>query len=183
MTKLSLFTILRHTPKISVPMFTENTGCSLQRTPTGWWWTEEITALYCENYTKYINKMGEKTQNSLLTLNLFIYLQPSVWAGIAQSVQLYATGLDGPGIESGRGEIFRTCPDRPWGPPSLLHNGYRVSFPRVKRPGRDIDHPPTSSAEVKEIAELYLSCPSGLSWPVLGWTVPVPLPFTAVTAH
>jgi len=30
-------------------------------------------------------------------------------------------GLDGPGIESQWvGEIFRTCPDRPWGPPSLL---------------------------------------------------------------
>jgi len=23
------------------------------------------------------------------------------------------------------GEIFCTCPDRPWGPPSLLYNGYR----------------------------------------------------------
>jgi hypothetical protein len=23
-------------------------------------------------------------------------------------------------------EIFRTCPDQPWGPPSLLYNGYRV---------------------------------------------------------
>jgi hypothetical protein len=29
------------------------------------------------------------------------------------------------------GEIFRTCPDRPWCPPSLLYNGYRV-FPGVK---------------------------------------------------
>jgi len=27
------------------------------------------------------------------------------------------------------GEIFRTCPDRPWGPPSLLYNVYRL-FPR-----------------------------------------------------
>jgi hypothetical protein len=27
------------------------------------------------------------------------------------------------------GEIFRTLPDRNWGPPSLLYNGYRVSFP------------------------------------------------------
>jgi hypothetical protein len=35
-------------------------------------------------------------------------------------------GLDGPGIESRWGEIFRTCPDRPWGPPSLLTNGCRV---------------------------------------------------------
>ena len=27
-------------------------------------------------------------------------------------------GLDGPGIESLWGEIFRICPDRPWGPPA-----------------------------------------------------------------
>ena len=46
------------------------------------------------------------------------------------------------------GEIFRTYPDRPWGPPSLLYNGYRV-FPRGKeRPGRDSDPSPPSSAVV-----------------------------------
>ena len=40
------------------------------------------------------------------------------------------------------GEIFRTCPDRPWGPPSLLYNGYRV-FPGDKeRPGRGADPSP-----------------------------------------
>ena len=38
---------------------------------------------------------------------------------------------DGPGIESGVGENFRTLPDRPCGPPSLLYNGYRV-FPGGK---------------------------------------------------
>ena len=57
-------------------------------------------------------------------------------------------GLDGPGIESGGGEIFRTCPDRPWDPPSLLYKGYRV-FPGGKeRPGRDADPSPPSSAVV-----------------------------------
>ena len=58
-------------------------------------------------------------------------------------------GLDGPGIESRwRGKIFRTCPDRPWGPPSLLYNGYRV-FPGGKEwPGRDADPSPTPSAVV-----------------------------------
>jgi hypothetical protein len=30
-----------------------------------------------------------------------------------------------------------------------------VSFPAVKRPGRDVDHPPPSSSEVKERIELY----------------------------
>ena len=39
-------------------------------------------------------------------------------------------GLEGP-ENAGGGEIFRTCPDRPWGPPSLVYNGYRV-FPGVK---------------------------------------------------
>jgi hypothetical protein len=34
--------------------------------------------------------------------------------------------LEGPGIESRWGEIFRTYPDRLRGPPSLLYNGYRV---------------------------------------------------------
>jgi len=55
-----------------------------------------------------------------------------------------ATGyrLDGPGLNPRGGEIFRTYRDRPWGPPSLLYNGYRV-FPRSKeRPGRDADHHP-----------------------------------------
>jgi hypothetical protein len=52
-------------------------------------------------------------------------------------------GLDGPGIESRwGGDIFRTCPDRPWGPLSLLYNGYR-DFPGGKgRPGRDADPSP-----------------------------------------
>ena len=67
-------------------------------------------------------------------------------------------GLDGPRIESrwGGGEIFRTCPDRPWGPPSLLYNGYR-RFPGVTWPGRGVDHPHPSSADIKERVELHFS--------------------------
>jgi hypothetical protein len=38
------------------------------------------------------------------------------------------------GWNPGRDEIFRTCPDRPCGPPSLLYNGYRV-FPVGKAAG------------------------------------------------
>ena len=40
----------------------------------------------------------------------------------------------------------------------------------VKRPGRDVNHLPQSSAEVRERVELYLCSPSGPSWPVLGRT-------------
>jgi hypothetical protein len=43
--------------------------------------------------------------------------------------------LNGSGIEYRvRGEIFRIRQDRPWGPPSLLHNGHRV-FPGCKAVG------------------------------------------------
>jgi hypothetical protein len=49
------------------------------------------------------------------------------------------------------------------------------SFPGVERPGRGVDHPPPSRAEVKERVELYLYSPSGPSWPVIGR--PLPLPF------
>jgi hypothetical protein len=59
-------------------------------------------------------------------------------------------GLDGPEIEFRWGEIFRTRPDRPWGPPSLLYNWCRVSFPGVERPRRGADHSPPSCAEVKK---------------------------------
>ena len=38
----------------------------------------------------------------------------------------------------------------------------------VKRPGSGADHPPPSSAKVKERVRLYLYCPFELSWPVLG---------------
>jgi len=61
-----------------------------------------------------------------------------------------ATGLTVRGSNPGEGEIFRTCPERPWGPPSLLCNGYRV-FPGGKeRPGRGFDPSPLSSAVVKK---------------------------------
>ena len=33
------------------------------------------------------------------------------------------------------------------------------SFPGVKRPGRGVDHPPSSSSEVKERVKLYISPP------------------------
>jgi hypothetical protein len=52
-----------------------------------------------------------------------------------------------------------------------VHGVTRVLSPGVKRPGRGVDHPPSSSARVKEIVELYLYSPSGPSWPVLGWTI------------
>ena len=68
------------------------------------------------------------------------------------------------GSNPGGSEIFRTRPDCPWGPPSLLYNGHRVSFPGVKRPGRGDNNPPPSSVEVKARVELYVYSCCGPSW-------------------
>ena len=49
----------------------------------------------------------------------------------------------------GGGESSRTPLCRPWGPPSLLYNGYQVSFSGIKRPSCGVDHPPSSTAKLK----------------------------------
>jgi len=52
------------------------------------------------------------------------------WAGRAQSLWQIATGRKGWRLNPGAGKNFHTYPDQPWGPPSLLYNGYPVSFPQ-----------------------------------------------------
>ena len=73
-------------------------------------------------------------------------------------------GRDSDSLQAGRSgdripvwdEIFRTCPDRPWGPPSLLYNRYRVSFLGIKMPGRGVDHPPHPAPRLTSNPPLYL---------------------------
>jgi len=44
--------------------------------------------------------------------------------------------------------FFQTCPDLLQAPPSLLYNGYWVSFQGVKQLGVGLTPPPSFSAEV-----------------------------------
>ena len=53
---------------------------------------------------------------------------------LAQSVQRFATYRTVRGSNPGWGHNFRTRPDRAWGPPGLLYNGYWV-FPKGKAAG------------------------------------------------
>ena len=62
---------------------------------------------------------------------IFLYVAESE---IAQSVQRLATDWTVRGSIPGEGEIFLTRSDRPWGPPSLLYDGYGV-FPGGKAAG------------------------------------------------
>lgn len=72
--------------------------------------------------------------------------------------------LDGPWIECRWRLVFNTSPNRPW------YNGCEVSFPGVKRLGRDLDHPPQLRAEV--IDGLACNSTSLLGVRVLAWTSP-----------
>jgi hypothetical protein len=66
-------------------------------------------------------------------------------------------GLDDQGVRvqvpvGARIYISPCRPDRLWGPLNLLPNGYWGLFPRgVKRPGREADHSPPTSADVKKM--------------------------------
>jgi len=54
-----------------------------------------------------------------------------------------------------RARFFAPAQNGPGAQPAPC-NGHRVSFPRLNLPGRGLDHPPPSRAEVKERVELYL---------------------------
>jgi hypothetical protein len=60
-------------------------------------------------------------------------------------------GLDDRGLIPGRGKrFFCTASKAALGPPSLLSNGYRGLFRRgLKRTGREANHSPSFSANVK----------------------------------
>ena len=92
---------------------------------------------------------------TLFCILLIFYTYLKIGTGIAVSIATHY-GLDGAGSAGSLGgsEIFGTHPDRPWDPPNLLYDGYRVSFPGVKRPGRGVDRLPQSIAEVEGRVEL-----------------------------
>ena len=69
--------------------------------------------------------------------------------GIATSYE-----LDGPGIESQWGTRFSAHVQTGPGAHPVSYTMGSGSLPGVKRSGRGVDHPPPSSAEVKERVEL-----------------------------
>jgi hypothetical protein len=83
--------------------------------------------------------------------NPFLYLLTNaLCAGTAYSVYRLTTGWTVRGSNSGARKIVRTHPERPWGPPGLLYNAYRVSFPGLRRLGTGVNHRTPSSGTVKE---------------------------------
>ena len=83
-------------------------------------------------------------------------------------------GLDGPGIESCWARDF-PHPSRPILGPTQPPIQQVPGLSRGTEAWGWRWQPTPSSAEVKERVELYVYSPSGPSWPVLGWTLPLPL--------
>ena len=101
--------------------------------------------------------------------------RPSFWYNYIQDnfVSSLRTGWSGEWIPS---EARFSAPVQPY--PGAHPASYTMStgsFPGVKRPGRGVDHPPPSRAEFEGRVEIYVRSSSGPSWPVLGWTLPLPL--------
>ena len=86
-------------------------------------------------------------------------------------------GLEGPGIEFRWGRDSPHPLERPWAHPAFCKTGTGF-FPGSKAARAWRWTPTPFSAEVKERLELYLYSPSGPSWPVLGWILP--LTFTLI---
>ena len=80
-------------------------------------------------------------------------------------------GLEGPGIESRRKEVFCSLYRPALGPTQPPIQWYRV-IPGVKRPKCGVNHPPLSTLKVKERVQLYIYSLFGPSWPVTGRTLP-----------
>ena len=58
-----------------------------------------------------------------------------------------------------------------------------TSSSQGKAAGAWLRPPFQSNAEFKEIVELYLYSPSGPSWPVIGWSLPWPLPSSKADSY
>ena len=73
-------------------------------------------------------------------------------------------GLDDPGDRIPVGVRFSAPVQTGPGAHPASYTMGTGSLPGAKRPGRGVDHPPPSSAEVEGRVELYIYSPSGPSW-------------------
>jgi len=129
----------------ALPLYTANFDYVTATTITGDGWCKRIfwsivaylpdirSLIHVTNLLSLLFLFCDKYKHLTFPTHVNLHNYISDFCGPGSSVGIAtAYGLDGPGIESRWGEIFRTSPDRDSGPPSLLYNGYRF-FPRGVR--------------------------------------------------
>ena len=130
------------------------------------WWTCGVATFFWHPGREITVSAPDKLWIFFKRINyLWNFVLCGSWTGIAQSVYRLATGWTVQRSNPDGCEIFRSRPDRPWGPPSHLYDGYRV-FPRTEVAGAWRWLPTPFSAEVKERVELYLYFHSGVRGPL-----------------
>ena len=133
-----------------------------------WCWWDTKPRRLLDNDRLILDFSDAESGGSRLHWNLLSCLREDViyvWATIAMGWTVRGSNPDWC-------DVFRIGSDWPWGPPNLLYKGHRVSVPGIKRPGRGVNHPSPSGAEVKQRLEQCLYSPSGPSGPILGRTLP-----------
>jgi hypothetical protein len=110
--------------------------------------------------------------------SIIIFITFVLWVSI-----MTGYGVDSPGIESWWEVSFSVAVQTSPGAHPISCAMGTWYFPGVQQSRYGFDHLPPSSAEVKERVELYIHHhhhhtppQSRPLWPVLGWTVPLPLP-------
>jgi len=131
-------------------------------------WQLKMWASQTENNTQFLP--ASKVQIFGTALSISSTAQDLLWGHVSSVGTATYYWLDSPGIESRWGRYF-LHPSRPGLGPSQPPIQWVPGLSRGLC-GRSValtTHPPTSSsAEVKERVEIYIYCPSGPSWPVLG---------------
>ena len=108
-----------------------------------------ITSLKNENTQFKVALKKFLYVHSFYSVDEFFACTNDIVGRVVQSVQQLTMGWTVLGSNPS-GARFSAHPDQPWGPPSLLYNGYQ-DFPIGKvQPGHAADHSPPSSATVME---------------------------------
>jgi hypothetical protein len=135
-----------HNKKCKCYIYSNSPFCSILKT-WGYIWPIYLYPADTRNYPSASLPAVLCSSTFLICLSLHLSWDSSV--GIATGY-----GLDGREVGVRvlvRSKMFSSPrhPDQFWGPPSLLFNGYRGFSPGIKRPGREADHSPPTSANVK----------------------------------
>ena len=105
-------------------------------------------------------------EHSILSCTVYLDMGRDSSVGIATRY-----GLDGPGIESRWGRDF-PHPSRPALGPTQPPVQWVPDLSQGKAAGAWCCLPTPSRRRGHQRVELYLYSPSGLQWPVIGWTLP-----------